>query len=343
MKIETPPLERAATVSMLRKLVAADALSIDEAKRMEARLRADLPWRLWLDRGLLVLGVILIVAGIGYFFAHNWQYLTENGKLLHASGSVLIAFVLAVYAGLDRFAGKLLLLAASLLVGVFIAVFGQVYQTGADTYEMFLAWALLIFPWVVLGRFVPLWLFCIALINLAVGFYWPVSLYLFSDSFESELCFRYETLSLLAINLIALSLREGAAWSKINWMDRDWSAWVLLTATLASITTETTYEILRTFDNDTIAAWPATLAVVFQTGLILGFVLYFLRVRPSLPALALCTLSACCVVMTLAARLVFLNHEEPESGQWLLMGILVLAIFGGGVYLLRVAARSISH
>lgn len=336
------PLDRAATIPLLRRLLAADALTIDEAKCLENRLRQDLPWSLWLDRGLLILGVILMITGVGYFFAHNWQHLTENDKLGLASGSVLVAFIAACYAGFDRFLGKLLLLAASLLVGVFIAVFGQIYQTGADTYELFLAWAVLIFPWVALGRFVPLWLFWLGLINLTVGFYWPVSHNLFFESYESSRCFRYETLSLLAINLIALVLCECAVWAKITWVDRHWSAWLLLTAALISITTETTYEIIRTWDGS-INAWPTVYAVAFHAILILGVAFYFGRVRPSLPALALDTLSACWMLMMLAARLVLSGHADPLSGQWLFMGFLVLAIFGGGVFLLRAASRFIAH
>ncbi len=125
---------------------------------MERRVRRDLPWKLWLDRGLLSLGVALVLAGIGYFFAHNWDHLTNNDKLGLAGGAVLVSLVGATWAGLDRFPGKLLLLAASALVGVYLAVFGQIYQTGADTYELFTGWAFLIFPWVALGRLMPLWI-----------------------------------------------------------------------------------------------------------------------------------------------------------------------------------------
>jgi len=150
MENSPSPLDRRASIPQLRRLLAADALHLDEVKQMEGRIRRDLPWSLWLDRGLLILGVALIVAGVGYFFAHNWQHLTENDKLGLAGGSVLIAFIGAIYAGADSFLGKLMLLTASLLVGVFIAVFGQIYQPGADTYELFQAWALLIFPWLIL-------------------------------------------------------------------------------------------------------------------------------------------------------------------------------------------------
>jgi hypothetical protein len=41
----------------------------------------------------------------------------------------------------------------------------------------------------------------------------------------------------------------------------------------------------------------------------------------------------------LAARVVESTDIADASGQWLLMGILVLAIFGGGVFFLRRISR----
>lgn len=341
MENSSPPLDRPASIPLLRRLLAAEALNASEVKRMEARIRRDLPWRLWLDRGLLTVGIILIAAGIGYFFAHNWRRLTEDDKLGLAGGSVLIAFLGAIFTGSDRFLGRLLLLTASLLVGVFIAVFGQIYQTGADTFELFRAWALLILPWVILGRFVPLCLFWLALINLTVGFYWPISDNLLFGSLREEACFRSETISLFALNLAALSLREWASWAKIAWMDRQWSAWLLLSAVLIPATAHTMFEIVRTWDTRS-ASWAAPCVFVVYAGLMVAVAFYFGRVRPSLPALALGALSACCVATLLAARAVFAyNDNEAIMGQWLLMGFLVLAIFGSGVFVLRWASRVI--
>jgi uncharacterized membrane protein len=344
METTSSLLDRAASIPGLRRLLAAGALRPDETMRLEQRVRRELPWRLWLDRGLLVLAVVLIVAGVGYFFAHNWQHLTENDKLGLAAGSVLAAFAGAMGAGVDRFLGKLLLLAASMLVGVFIAVFGQVYLTGADTYELFQAWAVLILPWVILGRFMPLWIFWLGLIDLAIGFFWPSFLDFLFDSYDTERCFRYVTLSLVGINLVAWLIREGAGWRKIAWVGGAWSAWIILATALAAGTVETSHEIVRTWDNGADdAGWMAFVAVLLQSGLILALVFYHGRLRPSLPPLALCGLSGCWVLMMLAARMVFLNSGNPESGQFLVMGVLVLAIFGGGVFLLRVAARHIVH
>ena len=58
----------------------------------------------------------------------------------------------ALLAGLDRAFGQVLLIAGSVLTGVLLAVIGQAYQTGADVFELFVAWAVLILPWVFVSR-----------------------------------------------------------------------------------------------------------------------------------------------------------------------------------------------
>ncbi len=49
------------------------------------------------------------------------------------------------------------LLAAGFLFGALFAVFGQIYQTGADSWELFRAWALILLPLALLSRQGGLW------------------------------------------------------------------------------------------------------------------------------------------------------------------------------------------
>jgi uncharacterized membrane protein len=328
-------LDRPASIPVLRRLLAADALAPDEADGFEARVRFALPWQTWLDRGLLSLGVVLILAGIGYFFAHNWQHLTDADKLGLAAGGVFAALAGGTWVGLDKFSGKVLLLAAAALVGVFIAVFGQVYQTGADSYELFTGWAFLIFPWVALGRFMSLWLFWIGLLNFALGLYWPVAHAPFEFFFfGSDDVFREVTISLAVLNGVALLLREVAENWRQPWFDRGWSTHLLLTALLVPASIETIAELVRTWDNG-VTPGPSVAAVLIEAVLIIGLGFYYSRVRYSLPSLALVTLSACTVLTVLALRVLTRNDFNPDSGILLIAGLLVLGIFGAGVFFLR--------
>ena len=305
---------------------------------MELQVRRELPWKTWLDRGLLSVGVVLILAGIGYFFAHNWNHLIDMDKLGLAGGAVLVSLVGATWAGLERFPGKLLLLAASALVGVYIAVFGQIYQTGADSYELFTGWAFLIFPWVALGRFMPLWVFWLGLLNLALGFYWPVSsLYAALDSWDM---FRREAVSLMLMNGAALLFREGVGRWPVAWFDRGWSSLILLAATIIPASVETSGEIFHTWDHD-ISNQSAYISCALYAAFVVALGFYYSRLRYSLPALAIVTLNACTVLTFLAIRVLDFDRPHLSSGIWLIAGMIVLAIFGGGVFFLR--TQRLSH
>jgi len=333
----TSPLNRPVSIPVLRRLLTAHALTPREEEAMEREVRRSLSWQLWLDRGLLSLGVALILAGIGYFFAHNWNHLIDMDKLGLAGGAVLASFLGAAWAGFDGFLGKILLLASSALVGVFIAVFGQVYQTGADSYQLFTAWAFLIFPWVALSRFMPLWIFWLALLNLALGFYWPVSPFLWD--YESWTVFRSEALSLMALNGLALVLREGLTRWPVPWMDRGWSALIFVAATVFPASVETIGEIFRSWDHE-VTNSSAFLACVLYAAFVVGLGFYYSRVRYSLPALAITTLSTCTVLTFLTIRLLDFDQAHLGAGIWLIAGIIILSIFGGGVFFLRSQRRS---
>jgi uncharacterized membrane protein len=339
MKPEISPLDRPPRIPVLRRLLDAGLLAPAEEMELEGRVRRALPWRVWLDRGLLSLGVVLILAGIGDFFAHNWRHLTDAVKLGLAGGAVALSFAGAVWAGFDRFPGKLLLLAASALVGVFIGVFGQVYQTGADTYELFTAWAFFIFPWVVLGRFMPLWTFWVGVLNCAVGFYWPVARLGFL--FDDWSLFRNATISLFMVNGAALLAREIAGRRPPEWFDGGWSKLLLLAATIAAASVEAIAEILHTWDYDA-ANSSALAACVLYAGVVVGTGYYYSRVRYSLPSLAMIALGACTTLTFLVIRVFDLDHNNG-AGALLFMGIIILAIFGGGVFFLRTQRPAHQH
>ena len=112
----------------------------------------DTVWHSWAQRALLALGAAHFLAGIVFFFAYNWEDLGAFARFGLIQGALVMAIVAAVAAGLHRPAGKALLVAASVLTGVLLAVIGQVYQTGADAWELFAAWTVLVLPWVLASR-----------------------------------------------------------------------------------------------------------------------------------------------------------------------------------------------
>lgn len=111
------------------------------------------------------LGVGFTVSGIIFFFAYNWNDLDKFLKIglmqLLLAGSVAVV----LHPKVSFQTRQIVLTGASLLVGALFAVFGQIYQTGANAYDFFLNWTIFIALWAIISQFPPLWLIFIALIN----------------------------------------------------------------------------------------------------------------------------------------------------------------------------------
>ena len=129
-------------------------------------------WVKFLRRWSLILGIALITSGVLFFFAYNWSELTRFQKfgLLE---TLIVGGIIGLYMrGMDSTEGKAFLASSAVLVGVLLAVTGQVYQTGADSYRLFLEWSLLILPWCLAGRFTFLWMVEAVLANVTFVLFW---------------------------------------------------------------------------------------------------------------------------------------------------------------------------
>lgn len=110
--------------------------------------RAPQNWLTPLYTMMLYLGALLLGAGIIFFFAYNWANLHHFAKFVLVETA--IAFTVCGLYPVSRLApgrqvfhwltGALLLL-LDLLVGALLALVGQVYQTGADPWQLFAIWA----------------------------------------------------------------------------------------------------------------------------------------------------------------------------------------------------------
>lgn len=132
---------------------------------------------------IFLFGVVLfLVAGVIFFCTFSWEVLPRFITFIFLQGLLIGAALLARRFTLDTIKGQAALLTAMLLCGVLLAYFGQTYQTGADSYQLFLTWSILIFPWVLISRLNIAWCLWLGLLNLALMLY-PVntSSGLFSD------------------------------------------------------------------------------------------------------------------------------------------------------------------
>ncbi len=128
-------------------------------------------WRKFLQLFTLSLGVGFMVLGILFFFAYNWADIHKFTKIGMIEVLILVTTLLALVPKFNPLTRNILLTGASVLVGVLFAVFGQIYQTGANAYDFFLGWSASITLWVIIANFPALWLIYITLLNTTLSLY----------------------------------------------------------------------------------------------------------------------------------------------------------------------------
>lgn len=159
------------------KLISQGVLPLEHTNAAARYLEVYPAKRTWLnffDKALLSIGTVALALSLVFFIAYNWLYLGKLGKFAMVEGAMVLTIV--VYATLayqrkHRLVQQLLLLIASIITGSLLALFGQVYQTGADTWQLFFNWALLIIPWVLIARLPALWLLWLGLLNASLILY----------------------------------------------------------------------------------------------------------------------------------------------------------------------------
>lgn len=178
----------------------------------------------WFDRGLLLLGVGLSLAGVFFFFAYNWSGMHRLVKLgliellMVAGLAVAATFWERPERSTERLYGKLGLLSSSAMVGVFLAVYGQVYQTGADAWQLFAAWSALTLVWTVLSRLQAAWALWLAVTHVAI-----LSLWAQVPGLQELVSVELVTLGLAGVDVALLLVREQwrtmwrSAWLQAPW------------------------------------------------------------------------------------------------------------------------------
>lgn len=125
-------------------------------------------WRRLFDRLLAFGGVLLLGAAAVFFFAYNWDQLHRFAKFGLAfaalAGCTVAAFLSRPFGTPYRAA----LFGACIATGALLALIGQTYQSGADVWELFAAWAALMTPFALLSRSAASWALWLVVANAAV-------------------------------------------------------------------------------------------------------------------------------------------------------------------------------
>ncbi len=125
-------------------------------------------WQKFVKYMLAACGTAFLMSGIIFFFAYNWDELTKFVKLGLIVAGFLLSLSFFFLKKIDSFSSNLSVLVGSIFVGAFFAVFGQIYQTGADAYDLFLIWTLCILLWTLISRFECQWVLVFLLLDITI-------------------------------------------------------------------------------------------------------------------------------------------------------------------------------
>ena len=128
-------------------------------------------WKKFLRLFFITLGIGFSVSGVVFFFAYNWADLHKFVKIALVEGLIISTTAVALLPKINSNVRNIVLTGSAVLVGVLFALFGQIYQTGANAYDFFLAWTLFITIWVVVANYTPLWFLYLILINTTLVLY----------------------------------------------------------------------------------------------------------------------------------------------------------------------------
>lgn len=356
----------------IEQLIIQGQLPIEQADTAAIRLEVYPSKRTWLaffDKALLIVGVVALVLSLVFFIAYNWQNLGKIGKFALVESALVITIALYVALSFRRrfkLIRQLLLLVASVITGSLLALFGQVYQTGADTWQLFFAWAVLIIPWVVIARFPALWLLWLGLVNSFLLLYLDVIDSSFmNDNYQSVI----QATILALVNFIALNLwliflnnqrhitTQAAKFNTVTNADiaiaepnhlssristndivlhsesgLHWSSYIV---GLVSAITITFLAIITVFDVDSIFA--TLLSLLLWAGWCAFMYWRFYQRHADLLMLTYLCFSSIIVVIFWANKLLF--SDFWEAGGFLFLALLLIAMSSAAVVWLRKVAN----
>ncbi|HEY8534921.1 MAG TPA: DUF2157 domain-containing protein [Vicinamibacterales bacterium] len=222
------PLNQPATPARLRAALAVLDVPDTEARAVFAAAAASPSPAEWARFGLialLFLGAGLLLAGIVTFFAFNWDVIGRFGRFAALQAAIVVC-ALAGWRRLEAWTGRIALFAAAALIGPLLGVYGQTYQTGADLWGLFAAWAALSLPWAIAARFAALWVLVIGLVDIAAVLYAYQAAELTGD--RGLLPFLVITI----VHVAAVAAWEAQRYRARPWLDEVWAARLLLAAGL---------------------------------------------------------------------------------------------------------------
>lgn len=296
-----------------------------EAARRAAALAAGTPtadaWTRLLGLASGGVGAGLLASATVTFFAANWERMGRFARL----GSLEVALIVAAIVAarwFGRLAGRLALDLGYVALGALLAVFGQTYQTGADPWQLFLSWAALGAPWVLIARAEELWL--LETLVLGAGLARLLDQRFHADA--GTVALAVWALCALAVALWEMQARRARPWLRARWLPRVWASLAGGALCVAFIVALSDHEG---------GLLPASVAVVAS----LAATAWAYQRRSIELYMQTVALGTAIVVVTSALSRVFVTGAGDPLGSLLLLTIAVVGQTAGAASWLRREAR----
>lgn len=332
-------MERRTALSTLRvdrgvvdRLAARGLISAEARDHALALIEPPRRWGIWAGRLIATVGAALVLSGLIYFFAFNWNAIPPLVKLGAIAAMIAAACLAVVALGFRHPASGPVATAAVALVGVFLAVQGQIYQTGADAWTLFAAWALLTLPWALIACSAAPWAVWTAVAALAIVTGWDQIL-------PADAAFHTgRNLSLMALFALLLAVREALTALGYSWPSPRWTR-ALLAVPLIAAAAQLAFILLEAYGGfgapelSAIALVPLTLAVLWCV---------YRYLLPDVAMLSAVALAGCAIADFALFRVLSGGSRRGiDLSTYFLMGLFTLALFAVAVAWLRSVSRAL--
>ncbi|MEZ5471869.1 MAG: DUF2157 domain-containing protein [Marinicella sp.] len=289
-----------------------------EYKQKALELAGERPsgtaWLQFSKQVLISLGLLSLAIGVVFFFAYNWNELGRSFKFMILQLLLVMTFLAYFLKSGNKVLAQALLLAGVIVLGALLALFGQTYQTGADPWQLFATWAVMILPLVIFAKSEALWVFWALLTNTGLTLYMYVNPSFFGMVFLSrQIPWLYLVVNgLLLVLLEWLSNKQAP--QKVSLTYR-WAAQVVGLAVLYALTM-IAMEVVWRNDNQFISGLLYLVAMS-------GFFAYYRFVKKDLMLLTGWCLALIIFILALLAETVF---SHMDAGGMLLMALTLIGL-----------------
>ena len=146
-----------------------DQKNIDQAVELSKIKPSGQVWQVFINNVFLLIGSVALGLSCIFFLAFNWSEFGRFAKFSLVEVALVASIIVYLKTQIDSMASSATLLCSTLLLGGLMALVGQTYQTGADPWQLFFYWAVLMLPWALIARFTSIWLIWLGLIIYALS------------------------------------------------------------------------------------------------------------------------------------------------------------------------------